>query len=82
MIEPFSVDTDDSTLGDESMRVSFLDKTKYARRLATFSQNKKHMNLLSGKEPRAVNNGHTALDLLIDKLPNDFMLIADDEELD
>ena len=81
LVEPFAVDSDDSTLRYECLGVDVLDQPEDDGRLAFLGQYEQHLHLVTRVETRSVNHRHAAVRIFIDVLSYLLVLVADDEEL-
>ena len=82
MVEAFTVNTDDGTLRDESIRVDVLDEAEDGVGFPLFGQDEHHLDVQSRVHTDAVDDGYASVHVFIDVVPDFFIMLGDDEELD
>ena len=81
VVEALSVDTDDSRLCHEGVRVYFVDKLKDEVRLAFLRYAEDHFFVFLGEEAVAVEHRTAAVGNLVDGFTYLLIFVGDDEEL-
>ena len=80
-VEAFTINTDDSALGDESVRVYLIYQSEYNRRFPFLGQHKKHLNIVTRIKTLGIDNCSSTVRIEIDSASYLFMFFGYNKEL-